>query len=280
MVFMAPYLIEDFRYGNAQFYVVALTIVALLLARQRPLLAAGSLALGISLKVWPLFFVPYLAVRRDWKVISWTMLFVLLLALVPSFYFGFQGNLSLLSQWFSQEFQTQLSDNEIWFPNQSLRGVMMRYLTIIDYSQAPDPNYPNVNILALDPGLVRLIWMAIAGATYLVFLVIANRTRETEGRLEHGLAFCLIALLEPFTQKYALSLLLWPALIAGGFLVTKPVSRILLYTATVFVLVQPLVPGSTGQRLLQVLGMDFAAVLLLTAALVYPIVETRSGRIL
>src|SRR5439155_11578894 len=132
-LFIAPYLIEEFRYGNAQFFVFALTAASLLLARERPALSAGSLALAISVKVWPVFFVPHLAARRDWKVVSQSLGFVALLALLPSFYFGFRGNLNLLGQWFSQEWRTQLGSSEVWFPNQSLRGVLMRYLTVIDY---------------------------------------------------------------------------------------------------------------------------------------------------
>src|SRR6478672_5726230 len=53
----APYVIEDFRYGNAQFFIFALTAACLLLVEKRPLIASVSLALGIAIKVWPLFFI-------------------------------------------------------------------------------------------------------------------------------------------------------------------------------------------------------------------------------
>src|SRR5437867_352155 len=58
---ITPYIIEELRYGNVQFFVLALTIVAVLIVRERPGLAAASLALGIAIKVWPAFFLPYLA---------------------------------------------------------------------------------------------------------------------------------------------------------------------------------------------------------------------------
>jgi len=260
-----PYLIEEFRYGNAQFFVFALTAASLLLARERPALSAGSLALAISVKVWPVFFVPHLAARRDWKVVSHTLGFVALLALLPSFYFGFRGNLNLLGQWFSQEWQTQLGSSEVWFPNQSLRGVLMRYLTVIDYSQVPDSNYQQIHFAELDPELVRAVWLIVAAVAYIGLLGIAARRRHTQGWLEHGLAFCFLALLEPFTQKYALAVLLWPALIAGCLL-TKRSVRVLIYISTALVLIQPFTPGAAAQRLLQVLGFDFAAVVLLTVA--------------
>jgi len=269
---IAPYLIEEFRYGNAQFFVVALTAASLLLVREKPVLSAASLALGISIKVWPLFFVPYLVARRDWKVAGYALGFVVVFALLPSFYFGFLGNFDLIGQWFSQESQTQLGNAEIWFPNQSLRGVLTRYFTVIDYSQVPDSNYPQVHITALDPGLVRSVWLVVAAAAYAAFLAVAYRRRNTNGWLDHGLAFCLLPLLEPFTQKYALAVLLWPALIAG-FLIAKPGLRILIYISTVLVLIQPLAPGAAAQRLLQVLGLDFAVTVFLTAAIAYACLE-------
>jgi hypothetical protein len=265
-LFITPYLIEEFRYGNAQFFVFALCAAALLVIPTRPVLSAACLAFAISIKVWPLFFVPYLAVRGKWTVVGYTLAFVAVLAMLPGFYFGFGGNFNLLAQWFSQEMHTQLSESEIWFPNQSLRGVMMRYLTVIDYSQVPDSNYPQVNIVALDPSVVRMIWLGLAVAAYIGFLLLAARRRNTSGWLDHGLAFCLIAILEPFTQKYALAMLLWPAIVAGA-LVAKPRFRMLLYGAAVLVLIQPLTPGASAQRFLQVIGLDFAAAILLSGAL-------------
>ena len=124
-LFMAFYLIEELRYGNAQFFVLALTIAGLLCVSERPVLAGASLALAISIKVWPLFFLPYLAVRREFKPVVFAFGFVFVLALLPSFYFGLSENFNLLGQWFAQETQTQLSQSEIWFPSQSIRGVLM-----------------------------------------------------------------------------------------------------------------------------------------------------------
>ena len=272
VLLVAPYIIEELRYGNAQFYVFALTAGSLLMLTKRPILAAVLLALGISIKIWPIFFVPYLAVRRQWKPVWVTMAAVLILAMVPALYFGFSENINLLGQWFAQESQTQLGQSEIWFPNQSLRGVLMRYLTVIDYSRVPDSNYPQINISTMDPSFVRAIWMLVAAAAYLGFLVLANRQRNSDGWFEIGLAFCLVGLLQPFTQKYALSILLWPAIVAAS-LMTRPRIRILLYGATIFGLVQPVVQGASAQRLVQVLGLDFAATLSLTIALTLACVQ-------
>jgi Glycosyltransferase family 87 len=267
ILFIGPYLIEEFRYGNAQFFVLALTIAGLLWIPRGPALAGASLAMAISIKVWPAFFLPYLGVRRDIRPVLYAIAFVVVLALLPAIYFGVSENFTLLGQWYQQESQIQLGQTEIWFPNQSLRGVLMRYLTVIDYSQVPDSNYPRINVAAFDPATVRAIWIILACAIYAGFLYLARRGRQSDGWLHHGLAFCLVALLEPFTQKYALAVLLWPAIIVAGMTHYRSI-RILIYCATVFVLMQPLAPGAGTQRLLQVLGMDFVATLLLTIALV------------
>src|SRR5439155_2061044 len=84
---ITPYLVEEFRYGNAQFFVVALTAASLLLVREKPVLSAASLALAVCVKVWPVFFVPYLVVRRDWQVVVYSLGFVVFLTLLPSSYF-------------------------------------------------------------------------------------------------------------------------------------------------------------------------------------------------
>jgi len=266
VLLITPYMVEEFRYGNVQFFVFALTAAALLISRERPMAAAASLAMAISIKVWPVFFLPYLAARRNWKVVGQTAVFACVLALLPCIYFGFSGNLNLLSQWLNQETHTQLGESEIWFPNQSLRGTLMRYLTVIDYSQVPDSNYPQVNLAALDPSKVRIVWVIATGITYVGFLWLSNRRRHGNDWLGVGLAFCLVALLEPFTQKYALAVLMWPALVVVD-VVKHSRFRMIVYAATVLALIQPLVPGASPQRLLQTLGVDFVVTALLTSAM-------------
>ena len=262
-----PFVIQELKYGNAQLFVFLTTLVGLLGSRKSSVGAGAALGFGIAVKVWPLFFLPFLAVRRDGKTIAWTLLFATLLTLLPSFYFGLGRNVELLGQWASQEFATQAGEEEIWFPSQSLRGVMMRYLTLVDYSKVPDGNYRQIQVATMNPATVRAAWAVAAGIIYSAFLLLAYSRFRTDGRLEIGLGFALLALLEPFTQKYALVVLLWPALLAGRSQAGTP-SRYLVYASIVLALIQPLIPGSDRQRLMQVLGFDFAVTALLAVALI------------
>jgi len=273
-----PYVVEDLRYGNAQGFIFALTAAALLLLPRARLLAAAALALAISIKVWPLYFLPYLAVRREWKVVGATLALTAILLLLPSLYFGVGGNAYLLSRWTQQEISTQTGQTEIWFQSQSLRGVMMRYLTLVDYSVLPDPNYPVINIASVTPDKVRALWIALAGIGYLgLLLITARRHSSTKFGLTEALAFTGLTLLQPFSQKYSLVVLLWPAMVAGR-VVGGNRARGLLYAAIALTLAQPLISGSAAQRLMQVIGFDFLATALLAAFLVASIFASPTER--
>jgi hypothetical protein len=205
------------------------------------------------------------------------MVFTAILLLLPALYFGVGRNFDLLAQWTRQEFSTQTGQAEIWFPSQSLRGVLMRYLTVIDYSTVPDSDYPLVNVAAVAPGTIRLVWMALAGVLYAGLLVIAARRKNLMFGVLEALAFTGLVLLQPFSQKYTLVVLLWPAIVAGR-LAEKSRARGMLYAATAVAFVQPLVYGATAQRLLQALGFDFLVTALLAVFLVVSILETPTER--
>lgn len=277
LFFAGPYVVEDLRYANAQTFIFTLTGGALLAVSAAPVLAAAALALAISIKVWPLFFLPLLAVRREWKVVGWTLVLTALLLLVPAVHFGFNGNLDLLAQWARQEFSTQTGQAEIWFPSQSLRGVLMRYLTVIDYSQVPDSDYPLVNVASVAPSTIRVLWMALGGILYAGLLMITARRKVPMFGLWEALAFTSLILLQPFSQKYTLVVLLWPAMVAGR-LAVKSRGRMLLSLASALSFVQPLINGAAAQRLLQALGIDFLVTALMAAYLVIAVLDPSTER--
>lgn len=268
---VGPYLVQEFRYGNAQFFMAALVVAALLWLRTRPLAAALALGLATSLKVWPLFFVAYLAARGERRVVVWALVFTVALTALPAAYFGPVRNIELLGLWATEEFHPQGGAGENWYPSQSLRGVLLRYLTAFDYSRYPDPNYPRVNLVALDPWLVEQVWFVLAAAGCIALLVSARAWRSSGEWAQHGLAFCALALFQPFTHKIALVVLLWPAVVAGALVSQEKIHprwvRGLVYTAAALAVLQPLVPGRAAPRWFQALGMDFLVTCLLAAAL-------------
>src|SRR5215469_9051387 len=69
--YLIAYAVLAIRAGNVQPYVIAMIFAALLLAESRPVLAAGLLALAITFKIWPLFFLPWFLRRGRRAVLAW-----------------------------------------------------------------------------------------------------------------------------------------------------------------------------------------------------------------
>jgi hypothetical protein len=270
-----PYLAVEFHYGNVQFFIFALVATGFLCLDERPVLAAFAVALAISLKVWPLFFVPYLMVRRRFAVATLSLALSAGLTLLPASYFGWHANASLLREWASQEFRVATTAGEpgvIGFPSQSLHSVLMRLFVSLDYAKLTDSNYSKLNFVALDPRVIEVLWLVLAAAGYAGLLFLARRQPQSDNLTIHSVAFCALLLLQPFTQLGDLVILFWPIAIAITALHNDedlpPWARAALYVALLLMVLKPLVPDRTMQRLLQVIGADFVAISLLTVGLV------------
>ncbi|MBI4459071.1 MAG: DUF2029 domain-containing protein, partial [Acidobacteria bacterium] len=277
------YIVVEFRYGNAQFFVFALVAVSLLWLQTRPKAAASALALAASMKVWPLFFFPYLAARRKWRVLAWALPITIGLTFVPMLYFGWSRHWELLAQWAAQELSIANTPEGVGFPSQSLHGILMRYLTAINYSRMPDPNYPRINLLALDPFVVEFLWLLLAVLFYATLLWLARLRTSAEEWTAHSLAFCGLLLLEPFTHAVHLVVLIWPAMAAASLLTTRSVTfpdwaKRVIYAAVALAAVSSFVPGAESRRFLQVIGADFWLSCLLSAAFIGALVAAKKNR--
>lgn len=277
------YIVQEFRFGNAQFLIFALVGAALLSLRQRPVLSAFLLALAVSLKVWPLFFLPYVAARRHIRVAFLTGAFAIGLTILPAVHFGWRGNISLLQEWTAQEWGTGSLGHEAWFPSQSLGGVLQRYLTAMDFSSWPDPNYPHVNFVAMDPRIVRNIWIVLTVIGYGGLLLAARAAPARLDLLTHAVSFCALPLLQPFAYRPEMVVLLWPAMMAGALLASGDAlsrwPRILLWAAVLLEAMEVLTPGSRSQRLFQAVGVDCWAACLLTAGLLAVWLQLRRAEV-
>jgi hypothetical protein len=284
LLFCGGFLVQELGGGNVQFLIFGLVAASLLVLESNSWLAAFLLALALSLKVWPLFFVPFIAARRRTRVATLTLAFAAGLTLLPAAYFGWAGNISLLRTWISQEWGTGSLAVGMWFPSQSLSGVLQRYLTIVDYSGWPDSNYVQLHLLHVDPRFVRWLSLALAGIGYLGLLWIGRNGSESAEKgppilLTDALALCALPLLQPFSHRIEFVVLLWPAMVAGALVARKgfpsATSRGLLYAAVAIEAIEPLIPGAKMQRLFQVIGVDFWATCLLSAGLLMAWMELR-----
>jgi Glycosyltransferase family 87 len=291
------FLVQEFILGNVQFLVFAVVAAGLLALERHEWRGAFLLALGVTLKIWPLFFMPYIAVRKSVRAALLMAVFLGGLMLLPAAYFGWSGNLGLIRDWITQERSTSTLTAEAWFPGQSLAGIMERYLTVMDYSKWPDRNYVQLHLLHLNPRIVELMWYALAGCGYLGLLWMARKTSEHGGLesaeveplaeppilsgvlLADALAFCALPLLSPFAHRIAFVVLLWPAVVAGALLARPGFpsvrSKRLIWVAVAIETIEPLLSSARMQRLFQVIGVDFWAACILTAGLLSAWMEWR-----
>ncbi len=263
-----PYLIAEVRYGNAQLLVFTLVAAALLLIATRPRLASALLGLAISLKLWPFFFVPYLAAARKWVAAVTALVCAAVFTLLPAIYFGWPEYVRRLEAWFHQESHIVADATAIWFPSQSLLGLMSRYFTDVPYERLPDPNYPEINLLALDPAHVYAAWVVVVALLYGLLLWWSARNMARAALGMHGLAVCALVLLEPYSQsEIALVVLVLPAVVAGCEWKRLPTwGRGLLYSAAGLAVLKQLFQHH--HRWFGVLGLDSAVTLLLGGAMV------------
>lgn len=268
--------IQELVLGNAQFLIFAVCAVGFLNLEQNQWRGASLLGLGVTLKIWPLFFLPYLAVRKSFRAAALMLASIAALMIVPAAYFGWSGNVRLIHDWLAQEWSLRGLASETWFPGQSFAGILERYLTYMDYSKWPDRHYLQLHLLNLNPRLVEIIWYALAGAAYLALLWLARESRRNTGAespmwLPDALAFCALPLLSPFAHRIAFVDLLWPAMVAGVLLARRglasPASKTLIYTAVIIEAVEPLFSAAKAQRLFQIVGVDFWTACILTAGL-------------
>ncbi len=261
---LLPYLLYELQVGNVQLFLVEIVCLALLLCDDHPFVSSLLLGLATAIKVWPAFILPFLAVRGHgrWRIGVQALAATGVLTVAPGFWLGWSNLFHLLMQWFLQEQRINARLGDRWYPSQSLRGVMLRYFTRVDYSGLPDQNYRRINLVSLPSWEVRQFWLMLAIVLGLLALVWIYRCASDSAA--YSIFFCSLLIIEPNVQRIAYVALLWPVLYAGVVLTDQKAPRfarwVLMGAAAVAVLV-PLVPGAASQRLAQVLGMDFFALL-------------------
>lgn len=275
-VYLLPYVVMAVHSGNVQPYLIAMIFAALILSESHRIAAAALLGLAITFKVWPLFFLPWFLHRDRRLVLAWlvpTMLFLWLLPLTvwsPSTY------LDLLHQWYCSEFHSAIITSEGWyFPGQSLRSVLLRYLT------ATRPwirDFPAVHVLTLSPQAVVLAWEVIAFVLYAISCIAMLHTSSRKRWIWDGLSFSLFTVLEPFCLKSGM-ISLGPAVLVAAALYSRccragtsaeSVARRLFLGASALSFLGAAMQYKPLLWLFLALGIDFyAAVLLLGALLVW-----------
>jgi hypothetical protein len=274
---VAPYFITILHYGNAHLLSTFLLFAALyLMLQKKEQWSAILLALTITIKLTPALFLLYFAMKQKWRYLAQVGLFLLVINLLPAFYFDFGKNLELLKDWYQQVIVNQ-KFHELNGPiNLSLKGQLTRYLSPVDYEQRVDGDtrYPQVNIAAFSEKTIRWLWLALSLIALMVtfWLLYRNDAKTVSVKevpekkqtiiLEYGLLICLMLLIEPLTSKIYFVALLLPVLALAGVVFSKQTAMAKWSRWSLFIIAGlnsalPLIPGRWLQRWFLVLGVDF-----------------------
>lgn len=102
-VVVASYAIGwDLKARNVNLVYLAAITLALVTAERRPALAGLLLSLSIAIKLYSILFLPWLAWRRRWAWLGWSLAGLALWFLVlPGLWFGWQPELALTGAWWT-----------------------------------------------------------------------------------------------------------------------------------------------------------------------------------
>ncbi len=272
--FMLSYVVLSLRSGNIQTYIIAMIFGALLLSESHQRLAGSLMAMAITFKVWPVFFLPWFLRRERRSVLAWLTFALLLLWSLPFPLLGPSRYIELIHDWYWSEFHTATTNSEIWyFPGQSLRGVLLRYC-----AELPPwiDGFPDVHLLSLPALTVVRIWEAIAAVGYLGVCTAMLRSSPEKPRVGDGVSFAALSILQPFCLKSSMISLGPAALIAAALYSPgcrgvgegeRVLPRCMFLAACVLSFLSATLQYKPLSFLLLAWGVDFYAALLLLVSL-------------
>jgi hypothetical protein len=119
--------------------------------------ASVLLAFAGAIKVFPLFLLPFIVVRREWRLAVRLIALSCILWALPITYFGPRQTLALYRNWYDSVVRDVESFERFHQLDYSLAGTTRRWLSHVDYLQFRDRGYPQVNWLDLPPTVVRCV---------------------------------------------------------------------------------------------------------------------------
>jgi hypothetical protein len=249
-------ILGDLSHGNVNLFILFLVMAALYAFRRGQDLTSGVLlALAIACKVTPALFVPYWLWKRAWRALAGCALgLVLFLLLVPGLFLGMGRNVELLRSWYDGMVRPYVSAGEVTtdHPNQSLPGLVYRWLTPSPSSYDKGAPQDYVNIAAVDPARLRgLIKGCMAAFAALVVWSCRTPTQPRQNwRLAAEFSLVLVGMLlfSERTWKHHCVTLLLPFTVLLYYLATEPAGvRLRAYLATTLAAVALLMAStSTG----------------------------------
>ena len=107
VLILAKYYLREFQLGQINSLVTAVLLGMIYLLSRPPsgnknkTAAGGAWGLAVAMKPYSFIFFPYLAVKKYIIPLGAGLLLLLAALFLPVYYYGFEGNLRVLNEWFS-----------------------------------------------------------------------------------------------------------------------------------------------------------------------------------
>jgi hypothetical protein len=215
----ARLFLDNLQHGQINAQLLFLSLLAFVLFREgRPIAGALALALAASIKAAPILLLGYLAYKRCWREIGWTIGFLVVLNLVvPLAIFGADEVATQWKSWHAVvggELQKPIAHH----PNQALQSALKRYLT----AEGGSTNPLQVSIAAWSTATVaRVFWCLAALALAGLAWAFRRDPRDLSDRRcagEYAICLAAMTLVSPlawtahFVTLLAPAVLVWTAL--------------------------------------------------------------------
>jgi hypothetical protein len=172
---------------------------------------SGSfLAAAILIKCTPAIFLPYLIVRRKFKAVGWTMVFIVVWLSIPALAVGIQKEITYLSNWIPSILENSLDTWSYIVPkNQSLISMAIRLFSESGFAI-------NVTHLRYEQG--KFLGYALAAFLYLLALIPPFK-KPRDQRIDYALLFCYLPLFNPNAWELNFVALAVPYMLLIGYLI-------------------------------------------------------------
>ena len=282
-------LLGDLHHGNVNILILFVVMVSLCAYRYGfDRLCGLGIALGTTLKVTPGLFIPYFAWKREWRVVWWSAVgLVLWFFVVPGAVLGFRHNLMLVRSWTALMIEPYVVRGEVETlqVNQSLPGVLYRLVTNSPGIEFEHDHVVPANLVALPRDYAWWL-LRIACAAVVAWMAYVCRTptvRRTDWRLaaEFGIVVLGMLFLSERSWKHHYVTICLPVavLLAAArfeYACNPPIRRLIAAALGAVFLLMALTspelagwigPGGYGHKYMQAGGAFFWAGVVLLCAL-------------
>jgi hypothetical protein len=260
-----PALVYGLRSANVHLLLVLMLLVATVAwGRGHTGRAAALIAAAGAIKIFPLFLVPVLLVLKEWRMVARITVLSAAFWMLPLFWFGPAGAVSLYHQWRSDvagNVERLRRESRL---DVSLESAAERWLSEVDYARRIDSRYPQANLARLGTSSARAVGkvlvFAVVMASLLVVLRLGRSMADPMSRAAAagGIFATAQLLIGPYTTLLYLSAWILPVLGLPGAARVQLSAHPRLAAAFGLLgainLVLVFVPGSASHRMLEAWG--------------------------